>query len=283
MAILTEEDRRFFDEQGYVVVREVVPKENCDLVIDAMWAFLGLDRNNLDASYREPLKPGGMIEMYQHPAMWDNRQNPKLYEAFTEILGTPHLAVSIDRVGMKLPRHPDHPDYDHKGFTHWDVDTAKLPTRLGVQAVLCLSDTDTDMGGFQCIPGFHKNLAQWIAEQPADRNPRMPDLSQLPEGMRVTPIPARTGDLIIWNNILAHGNGHNTSDRPRYSQYITMFPAEHLSDESREIRAFCWQHRLPPGGSVFPGDPRKQEERFGATAELTPLGRKLLGLDRWEK
>lgn len=282
MAILSEEDRRFFDEQGYVIAREVVPKENCDRVIDSIWEFLGLDRNNINDSYREPLKPGGMIEMYQHPAEWDNRQYPKLYEAFAEILGTPHLAVSIDRVGMKLPRHPDHPEYDHKGFTHWDVDTSKLPTRLGVQAVLCLSDTDEDMGGFQCIPGFHKNLGAWIAEQPADRNPRMPDLSRLPDGMKVTPIAAKTGDLIIWNNTLAHGNGHNVSTCPRYSQYITMFPASHLSDEAREIRAFCWQHRLPPGGSVFPGDPRKQEERFGTTAKLTPLGRKLLGIDRWE-
>ena len=68
MAILTEEDLRFFDEQGYVVVREVVPKENCDAVIDAIWEFLGLNRDNLEDCYREPLKPGGMIEMYQHPA-----------------------------------------------------------------------------------------------------------------------------------------------------------------------------------------------------------------------
>ena len=190
--------------------------------------------------------------------------------------------MTIDRVGMKLPRHPDHLDYDHKGFTHWDVDTSRLPSRLGVQAVLCLSDTDETMGGFQCVPGFHRNLEAWIKEQPADRNPRMPDLSCLPEGMKVTPIPAHAGDLIIWNNILAHGNGQNVSDRPRYSQYISMFPAAHLSEQARQHRVHCWRNRLPPGDSIFPGDPREIEQKQQQAAELSPLGRKLLGLDEWE-
>ena len=41
----------------------------------------------------------------------------------------------------------------------------------------------------------------------------------------------------------------------------------------------------PPtqGKPPFPGDPRRIEEQYGKTAELTPLGRKLLGLDRWEE
>ena len=282
MTILTEEDRRFFDEQGYIVVSEVVPPENCNAVIDAMWEFLGLNRADLESCYREPLKPGGMIEMYQHSALWNNRQHPKLAATFAELLGTPQLAVSIDRVGMKLPRHPDHPDYDHKGFTHWDVDTSHLPVPFGVQAVLCLSDTDETMGGFQCVPGFHRELEAWIAAQPLDRNPHIPDLALLPAGMKVTPIPARTGDLIIWNSLLAHGNGHNISDRPRYSQYITMFPASQINEEARKHRIDCWQRRLPPGGRVFPGDPREIEQKYQETAELTPLGRKLLGLDHWE-
>ena len=281
MSILTKEDRNFLDEQGYVVVPSAVPPENCDAVIDAIWEFLGLDRNNPETWYQLPLTPGGMIEMYQHQAMWNNRQHPRLYEIFAEVLGQRELAVTIDRVGMKPPFNPTHPEYDHKGFTHWDVNTAKLPTQFGVQAVLCLDDTEPNMGGFQCIPGFHKNLPEWIAGQPADHNPHIPDLNALPTGMKVVPIPAKKGDLVIWNNILAHGNGRNLSDRPRYSQYISMFPASRLNDDVCAVRTFCWQNRMAPGGNVFFGDPRKQEERFGTTADLTSLGRKLLGAERW--
>ena len=280
--VVGAEQRRFLDEQGYVVVPGVVPPDNCEAVIDAIWGFLDMDRNHLADCYRPPLKPGGMIEMYQHQALWNNRQYPKLYETFAALLGTWELAVTIDRVGMKLPQNLAYPEYDHKGFTHWDVDTSKLPIGFGVQAVLCLCDTDATMGGFQCVPGFHRDLEAWIATQPADRDPHRPDLSRLPDGMKVTPIPARQGDLIVWNTLLAHGNGHNVSDRPRYSQYISMFPANHLSDEARQHRIECWRNRLPPGGRTFPGDAREIEQTRQTTAELSPLGRKLLGLDRWK-
>ena len=157
----------------------------------------------------------------------------------------------------------------------------RLPQHLGLQGVLCLTDTEANMGGFQCIPGFHRDLEEWISQQPEDRNPRSPDLSRLPDGMKPTPIPAAAGDLIIWDTRLAHGNGHNTSQKPRFSQYISMFPASRLTDENRLHRINCWKHRMPPGGSVFPGDPRQFEQQFGQTAHLTPLGEKLLGSEPW--
>jgi ectoine hydroxylase-related dioxygenase (phytanoyl-CoA dioxygenase family) len=147
-----------------------------------------------------------------------------------------------------------------------------------VQGVLCLTDTDADMGGFQCIPGFHRGLEEWIATQPADRNPRIPDLT----GLTVVPIPAKQGDFIVWDSRLAHGNGHNVSQKPRFSQYISLFPAPANDEETRLHRIDCWRNRLPPGNQIFPGDPREIEQHRYQTAELTPLGRKLLGLDRWE-
>ena len=87
--------------------------------------------------------------------------------------------------------------------------------------------------------------------------------------------------------MLAHGNGHNTSGRPRLAQYITMFPAPAVplsekAEQQRQDRIHRWRNRLPPPGDPFPGDPRQKEELHGSTAELTPLGRKLLGLDLWQ-
>ncbi len=277
MPILTTADRQFFDDNGYLVIPDAVPARNCDDVIETVLNFLGMSIERPDDWYRLPLKPGGMIEIYQHQTLWENRQHPNLHSIFSELFGTEALNVTIDRAGFKPPRHPAHPDYDHKGFTHWDIDTSKLPIRFGVQAVLCLSDTDENMGGFQCIPGFHKNLPEWIATQPADRNPKAPDLT----GLTVVPIPAKAGSLIIWNNQLAHGNGHNVSNKPRFSQYISMFPADRLTEDVREQRIKNWMEHSPPGNDVFPGDPRRIEETTGTTATLTTLGRKLLGIDRW--
>ena len=104
---------------------------------------------------------------------------------------------------------------------HWDVDTTQQPVAFGVQGVLYLTDTAEDQGGFQCVPGFHRMFDEWVKTQPADRNTRKPNLT----GLTVESIAGQAGDLLIWHRLLAHGNGHNRSDRPRLAQYITMSPA----------------------------------------------------------
>jgi hypothetical protein len=259
-------------------VPDAAPRENLEAAVDLIWEFLEMDRNDPEDWYRPPHRVGGMVEVYQAQALWDNRQSPRVYQAFREILGTERLWVSIDRAGMKPPRHPEHPEYDHAGFIHWDVDTRKLPRiPFGVQGVLCLTDTSADMGGFQCVPGMHRNLEEWTKTQPKDRNPRVPDLT----GRTVVPIPAKAGDLIIWDRLLPHGNGRNLSDRPRLAQYITMFPAVELDTRTRDYRVRLWQRRLHPRCRAFPGDPRRVERTRYRTAELTELGRRLLGADPW--
>jgi hypothetical protein len=278
MPILSPADHAFFAENGYVVVPNAVPQENLDAVIDAIWWFLGMDPNDPEDWYREPHRTGGMVEIYQHQALWNNRQYPRVYEAFTEIRNTEKLWVTIDRACMKPPQHPDHPEYDHKGFIHWDADVTKWPVRFGVQGVLYLTDTTADQGGFQCIPGGHIGVEEWVKSLPPDQDPRRPDVT----GKNVTPIPGKAGDLLIWNNLLPHGNGHNISNRPRFAQFISMVPAREEDEEYRQDRISQWREHRPPGTKVFPGDARGWEEQHETTAELTPLGRKLLGLDRWD-
>lgn len=279
--VLSQEDLAFFDENGYIVVPNAVPQENLDAALDTIWEFLQMDRNDPETWYPEG-RGGSLVYIHQHQTFWDNRQHPRLYQAFADIYGTEKLWVSMDRAGMKPPLNPRYPHYQDKGFVHWDLDTSKpLSDKLFVQGVLALTDTTSEMGGFCCIPRFHKILAQWIAEQPADRNPRHPDLSRLPEGYAVTPIPMKAGDLVIWNQQLAHGNGANYGTRPRLAQYITMYPARD-DDESREDRIACWRDRHAP--SYWEKDiPEKYKglEKKNPPAELTPLGRKLLGLDPW--
>lgn len=284
MPVFTADDHASFQENGYVIARNVVPAENLRATIAMIWEFLGMDPSDPGDWYRPPLSPGGMLEVYQHQALWNNRQSPRVHQAFSELLGTQRLWVSFDRANMKPPRNPDHPEYDHKGFIHWDTDTRKLPKPLGVQGVLALADTSEEMGGFQGVPELFHGLDAWLQSQPADRNPFAPDLT----GFSITPIPARAGDLIIWNALFPHGNGHNVSDRPRLAQYISMFATPSSEEwtvewgQRRQDRIHRWQDRLPPDASWAPGDPRRWEQEHGQTAELTPLGRKLLGLDLWE-
>jgi ectoine hydroxylase-related dioxygenase (phytanoyl-CoA dioxygenase family) len=286
MAVLSKEDWSFWQENGYVVIPNAVPQENLDRMVETIWQFLAMDPDDSETWYKykpytrddrsSPISGAGMVEMYQHQALWDNRQHPKIHQAFSEIWDDEKLWVSIDRANMKPPARDDRPEWGHQGMIHWDMDTTKRPIQFGVQGVLYLADTAEDQGGFQCVPGFNNTFEEWVKTQPEDRNPNHPDLADL----EVKSIPGKAGDLLIWHKLLAHGNGHNTSDKPRLAQYITMSPAPKDSEEARQGRIKAWQERRPL--SNWPGDSRDWEHERQETAVLTELGRKLLGVDLWE-
>jgi len=272
--------RDHIKQYGYVVVHNAVPPENLAATLEDIWRHTGADPADPETWYRpEIIRPVGMVEMYHYQSMWNNRQHPHLYEIFRAVHGTDQLAVSIDRVGFKPPVHPRHPDYDHKGMIHWDTDMTRYPDiPFHVQGVLALTDTEANMGGFQCIPETYQHLEEYLAtqtrEQIASRNPDY-------TGYAITKPRLAAGDLLIWTTLLLHGNGHNTSDKARFCQYISMNPAADLSEASREQRIACWRNNTHPAAKAFPGDPRRIEEQRAAPAELTDLGRKLLGLDPW--
>lgn len=289
--LLSDADHQYFDEHGFLVVKNVVPIENCEAVVNACFEFLELDQHDPSTWYPSWRGGNALVHLHQHQTLWNNRQHPRMHQAFAELLGTEKLWVSLDRAGFKPPITPAHPEYNDRGFIHWDTDTSRpYPEKLGVQGVLCLRDTDEKMGGFRCVPGFHRRevLEPWFADQPADRNPRAADLSKLPPGFEVTPIPADAGDLIIWNKMLLHGNGRNEGDRPRLAQYITMFtaPADLESEGAqklREERIASWRERRSPNTWLKDIPERFQDrEKQNPPAELSELGRKLLGLDAWE-
>ena len=278
--VFTQKDHDFFEEQGYVILKNAVPQANLDALIRVIFDYMEAEPNEPESWYRSVKRGNGLVHLHQHQALWDNRQFPRVHQAFSELLGTEKLWVSLDRASLKPPLSPNHPEYQNHGFTHWDLDTTKLPDGLHVQGVMALTDTDETMGGFQCVPGFHKNLEAWIAEQPADRDPFYPDLARLPAGMKVTPIPMKAGDLLIWNQILAHGNGRNTGSAPRLAQYITMGVANESDQKAREGRIEAW--RMREAEVWWRTEETAREAAFSEQAILTPLGRKLLGLDLWE-
>lgn len=276
MAFLTDADRAFFDENGYIKVEGLVPADKCAAVVDAIFDFLGMDPNDPGDWYREPHRTSGFVELYHHPAMWEVRQHPAVHQVFSELWGREDLWVSLDRVGFKPPPHPDHPDYDHPGFVHWDADTANWPLPFSLQGVLYLTDTSEDQGGWQGIAGFHRDFDEWVKTQPPDRDTRNPDLT----GLEVTHVAGKAGDMIIWTRALAHGNGHNVTDQPRFAQYITMSPARPDDEEALAARLEAFRLRRPPQSTAFIGDDRGYEEQM-EEPRLTELGKKLLGSEPW--
>ncbi len=283
MGILSSEELASFKKNGYVVVPSAAPAALVEAAIDAIWQFQQMDPNDPTTWYRKPerenglpeLNGAGMVELYHHPAFWAIRQLPRIHGVFADLWGTEKLWVSIDRCNFNVPNRSG---FDFEGFIHWDIDTSLRPLPFGLQGFLSLTDSVVGQGGFQCVPGMSTRLAEWAQTQPAARNPFRPDLT----GLDVVEIPTRAGDLLIWNSLLPHGTSPNTSDQPRLVQYLSMAPAQEGDEATKQWRIDAWLHRRAPEGDAFPGDPGDWERHHGTTAALTPLGRKLLGLDSWE-
>ncbi|HEV7622465.1 MAG TPA: phytanoyl-CoA dioxygenase family protein [Flavisolibacter sp.] len=282
LGLLSEADWQFWITNGYIVIKNAVPKEQVEKLAGFLWEFEEKDPGNPETWYAPPraemkmkeLTNTGMVEIYNHQYLWDNRQYPKVHEAFADIWGTEKLWVTIDRANLNLPIRPG---YEYKGFIHWDYDPETKPQN--VQGVLALADqTDENMGGFQCVPELYRTYETWKLTQPEDRDHFKPDVS----GFEIVKVKMNAGDLLIFNSLQPHGIRPNTSgNKVRIAQYISMMPAEEGNEELRQWRINSWKERKAPEGFAFPGDPRGWEQTKYEAAELSDLGRKLLGLDNW--
>lgn len=141
---------------------------------------------------------------------WRNRENPKVYEAFANIMQTRRLWVSVDRYGVMRPaklRHLQSSEQENeaqileewqtkKEWLHWDLspfhygtsaagyapaplskEQAQQYGSLRVQALISLVDCPEANGGFHCVPGFtDERFFQW-AEAHKDSYGALPEIT----------------------------------------------------------------------------------------------------------
>jgi hypothetical protein len=213
--VLSADQLRFWDENGYVIVPAVITPDEARALADVVWTTVGAERD--DPATWGLTDHGIMVQLFQHPALTPARTSPRLLKAFAQIWGTADLWTSLDRVSFNPP--------ERQGVAypgprlHWDISLVP-PVVFQVQGVIYLTDTRPEQGAFEAVPGFHRRIDAWLEALGDGVDPRRVDLS---DGARR--IGANAGDLIIWHSALPHGASPNTGDRPRLAQYVTQYPA----------------------------------------------------------
>ncbi|UJR07067.1 hypothetical protein I4U23_011355 [Adineta vaga] len=243
-----------------------------------------------------------------------NRQTASLHTAFATVLGTDDLLVNQDRYGMFRPT-KDYPDRATMTNLHLDMNPwnyiedqdnadqlkilAKLRyqgdndwivennepgcARVGelhVQGLVNLADNLEEDGGFWLVPGFHKYISQWAQEHRSlrsrfGRHSRflLFDKDAIPDMYAAAcHIPTRAGSAILWDQRTMHGSRANDSQRPRFAQFFKMFPRQHpaMTLERAERRRQAIVSKL-------------EKANIDANKDLTPLGRKLFGLEDYSQ
>ncbi|MCA8832792.1 phytanoyl-CoA dioxygenase family protein [Hymenobacter pini] len=216
--VLSPDDLAFWEENGYVIVREAILREQAQATELAVWDALGMDPLNPATWYERPIGKGIMMEFYHHPTLQANRQSKRIHKAFAQLWGTTDLWKTTDRTSFNPPETPNLPFQGP--YLHWDM-SLEPPFRFGTQGLLYLCDTPAEQGAFCCVPGFHRTLESWLNSLPPGTDPRRANLDA-----QAVPIAANAGDFVIWHHFLPHGSSPNRGTYPRIVQYLNMYPVE---------------------------------------------------------
>ncbi|MFD0766695.1 phytanoyl-CoA dioxygenase family protein [Mucilaginibacter lutimaris] len=224
--VLSAADLAFFEENGYVIINNAVPEEDCLETIAVICDFLGIKSNQADTWYLpNPARQGIMVQLFQHPILTKNRNSARIRGAFEQLWGTKNIWMNNDRVGFNPP---ENESWQFPGpDLHWDC-SLELPIPFGLQGILYLNDVAADQGAFTLVPGFQHRIADWLNSLPPGADPRQQDLHAL--GSK--PITGKAGDFIIWQQALQHGSSANTTTTPRFVQYINYLPVDYMEQSN---------------------------------------------------
>jgi len=272
--ILSERARSDFLQNGWVRLRNVIPQPLCENLLYALRDDLNVPID--DSARWNEYGPEGKdrIAVWGHQTQWDIRQSPEFYSAWAELWQDEALFVTLDSCRFTPPWQPGFPEPDS---IHFDVDPWNDRAQT-LQGVIALRDTAADQGGFCCVPSLYQDRSRWPQDKVKDdvtgKEYWRPDV--LPD--EVLHIPAETGDLIVWSSRLPHSNSKNLSNRPRIAFYAATLPARR-NEHVRSILTKSWST-----GTCVPwwrGRLGFDKTEPWPPANLTSLGRRLVGLDTW--
>jgi len=223
--VLSEEDLEFWNENGYVIVRNAISKKDCQETEKAIWEYLEMDANKKETWYkRHENQKGLMLNFSDHETLNKNRFSPRIKKAYEQLYNTTKIYKTIDKVSFNPP---ETEEFTFLGSAlHWDT-SLKQPIKFGLQGLLYLTDCGADDGAFHCVPGFHNQINDWLNNLKQDENPR--DLAI--QTLQPKAILGNAGDFIIWNNTLPHCATPNKGNKPRMVQYLTYLPDDYNASE----------------------------------------------------
>jgi Phytanoyl-CoA dioxygenase (PhyH) len=215
--VLSESDLQFFETNGYLVLKNAIPKADSVATQAIIWEFLGMQPNDPASWYtNHPEQRGLMVNFFDHPQLEKNRASARIQKAFEQLYQSEAIYKTIDKVSFNPPVTPS---YSFKGSgLHWDV-SLQLPIPFRLQGLLYLSDCGPNDGAFHCVPGFHRSIASWMKEVPEGISPRTHAL----ETLVPVPVCGAAGDMVIWHQALPHCATPNKGVSPRMVQYLTYF------------------------------------------------------------
>jgi ectoine hydroxylase-related dioxygenase (phytanoyl-CoA dioxygenase family) len=226
--VLTQEQIRFYDENGYLLVEDAVTPGQLRELREITYDFIERSRSvresddvfDLDEGHspENPRLTRIKLPHKQHPAFWEALKSERILDTLTSLLG-PNVLIQTSKLNTKAP--------DGGAAVEWHQDWAFYPhTNDSLLACgLMLEDVTEANGPLQVVPGTHKgpilshhNGGVFCgAVDPCD-----PSF----ERDKIVTLTGKAGSMTVHHVRTLHGSAPNRSDRSR----LILFYECHAAD-----------------------------------------------------
>ena len=211
--MLTEEQKSFYDEQGYVLVPNLLTSDEA-AAFRAEMHRIATDEGSSDATWDSVRGTGTSIshchDVHFRSAMVTRLlTDPRLISVAQDIIG-PNVQLHHNKMfikppekGSPFPMHQDYPYFPHRDHS--------------MIAVILHFDDAPEAKGCLCVyPGSHK-----LGPLPAEGKDHHVSTEHFPiKG--ATAVEAKAGDAVFFHYLTVHGSGVNRSDEPRTTLLIQL-------------------------------------------------------------
>jgi len=207
---LTDEQVRFFEVFGFLVLRHAFDKAEMDTIIDGYSAVLADDRSGKDFEGDKRQEVDGFLE--QCPALFWLVEDDRIFCALEQLLGPEFVWVGSD-------------GNLYIGDTRWHPDNRDQYRR--VKVAFYLDSVRRDSGCLRVIPGsHHPGYADALKERWPLEDPR-----ESPYGVAGFEIPSQAlesdpGDVVFFNQSLFHASYGGRSGRRMFTLNFGAQPRE---------------------------------------------------------
>lgn len=226
--MLTQEQKDFFSENGYLMVEDAVTPEQLDRLRKITAAFIEASRTvsqsndvyDLDAGHTAdtPRLTRIKIPHKQDPYFWDLLRNSTMTQVLNDLLG-PDTTILTSKLNTKAP--------GGGRAVEWHQDWAFYPhTNDDLLAFgLMLEDVDADNGPLMVVPGSHKGPVLSHDANGVFAGAIDPD-DPLFEKEKAVTLTGKAGAMTVHHARTLHGSAPNISDRPRFILFYELARAD---------------------------------------------------------
>ncbi|KAM3955877.1 phytanoyl-CoA dioxygenase, peroxisomal [Aphomia sociella] len=232
MVRLTEEQKQFYKDNGYLVLKNLIPEDELNTLsreydelfyrknqqkMESSW--VGSDAN--DRKSDSPYTVKGIHNLQYHSAVFGKiLYNKELLDALEDVMETKNIILHHTKAHLKPPEngaaYPMHQDYQ---YFPYEKDSM-------VAAFIHFDAANPENGGLFVYPGSHKLGPQDdVGARETQNNFHYVDQSKFPLE-RATPVIAERGDIVIFSYLLIHGSSLNTSTRTRRMLLVQVASAD---------------------------------------------------------